>query len=307
MIRKIVLAGGSGYIGTVLAQYFNAKAQEIVILSRQEAAASGSVRWVRWDGRQAGDWVQELEGADLLVNLCGKNVNCRYTPENRQAILRSRLEPTEALGLAISQLQDPPKCWIQFASATIYRHAEDRPQDEQEGEIGTGFSVDVCTAWEDVFWKQHAGKTRKIVLRVSLVLGRGDGVFPRLKNLVRAGLGGQQGHGRQMVSWIHEDDLARITEWCYEQGKDGAVYNATAPEPLMNHVLMKAFRKAYGIPVGLPAPKWLLEIGAALIGTETELILKSRWVVPRRLQEEGFRFQYARAEHAVDELMSRRL
>lgn len=307
MIGKIVLAGGSGYIGTVLSRYFKDQANEIVILSRKTNRSEAGIRWVQWDGRSQGDWVHALERADLLVNLTGKNVNCRYTKANQEEIFRSRLEPTRALGEALGALQSPPKCWIQFASATIYRHAEDRPQDERTGEAGTGFSVEICKAWEQRFWEQPAERTRKMVLRVSLVLGRGDGVFPRLKNLVRFGLGGYQGHGRQMVSWIHEDDLARITEWCLERGRDGATYNATAPEPVSNRAFMTCFREAYGLPFGLPSPKWLLEIGAALIGTETELILKSRWVLPAGLLEEGFRFQYARAAHAVDELMSRRL
>jgi uncharacterized protein len=307
MLNKIVLAGGSGYLGRVLAKYYKSKAGEIVILSRScTGSKQANGRTVVWDAVHRGDWENELNGADLVINLCGKNVNCHYTSEAREEILRSRLEPTALLGRAIRELTAPPKLWITLASATIYRHAEDRPQDEETGEIGSGFSVDVCTAWEKTFWEAETPNTRKLVLRAGLVLGGADGVFPRLKNLVLTGLGGHQGTGSQMVSWIHEHDFARITQWAYEKEKDKTVYNCAAPEAVTNHELMKLIRKTYGIPFGLPSPQWLLEIGARLIGTETELVLKSRWVYPGRLLEEGFNFIFPRAEHAIHEITSSR-
>jgi uncharacterized protein (TIGR01777 family) len=304
MHRKIILAGGSGYLGQVLADHYRDKATNIIVLSRSKREDRDNIRFVQWDGVNKGPWVQELENADLLVNLSGKNVNCRYTEKNRREILRSRIEPTKLLGEAIAHLTEPPACWIQFASATIYRHAEDHYQDEEGGEIGRGFSIDVCRDWEKAFWNCNTPRTKKVLLRVGIVLGRSDGVLPRLKNLVKMGMGGKQGNGRQYISWIHEQDLARITEWVTENGKDGDIYNATSPEAIQNADLMKLLRQTYGIPFGLPAPRWLLEAGAVLIGTETELILKSRWVYPGRLLKKGFQFRFAIAEHAVHEIWS---
>lgn len=306
-MKKIVLAGGSGYLGQVLADYFKDKAKEIVIFSRREGdTKAGNVRTVRWDARNRGDWEKELEGADLLVNLCGKNVNCRYNEKNKAEIFRSRLVPTEILGAAIAGLNNPPKCWINIALATIYRHAEDRPQDEDDGEPGSGFSVDVCQAWEQRFWETETPETKKVILRTGLVLGRSDGVFPRLERLVVTGLGGYQGDGMQYVSWIHEQDFARAVEWICQNPAPSEVYNATAPEAVPNREFMTLIRKSYGVPFGLPTPQWLLELGAKLIGTETELVLKSRWVYPKKLVTQGFQFCFPKAEHAIKSILSTR-
>lgn len=307
MINRIVLAGGSGYLGRVLADYYKDKAHDIVILSRKAHASQGNVRYLVWDGRTAGPWTEALEGCDLLINLSGKNVNCRYTEQNRREIFSSRLEPTKALGEALKTLKNRPRVWIQAASATIYRHAEDRHQDEETGELGSGFSVDVCRAWESVFWEQETPGTAKVVLRIALVIGRSDGVFPRLKNLVRFGLGGHQGTGLQYVSWIHEHDFARTTEWVFEHGKDGDTLNCVSPQASHNKEFMRLIRNSYGIPIGLPAPQWLLEIGAAIIGTETELILKSRWVYPGRLLERGFKFSFPEPGEAIREVLGSRV
>lgn len=307
MFDKVVLAGGSGYLGQVLTRYFSEKANEIVILSRKKAPALvANSQTVVWDAASRGHWEKALEGASLVVNLCGKNVNCRYTAENRDEIFRSRLEPTALLGEAIAATRNPPKCWINIASTTIYRHAEDRPQDEHTGDLGTGFSVDVCRFWEKTFWAAETPATSKAVLRVGLVLGREDGVFPRLKQLGISGLGGCQGTGRQMVSWIHEQDFARAVDWIYS-GEKAGVYNCTAPEAVSNRELMKILRNSLGVPFGLNSPQWLLEAGAWLIGTETELVLKSRWVKPTRLLHEGFRFQFERADQAIREILSTRI
>ncbi len=306
-MNKIILAGGSGYLGTLLARHFADKAQFIVILTRGAAWQRGNVQAVSWDGANPGPWQAHLEGADLLVNLVGKNVNCRYTETNRREILESRVAATEALGRAVAAAKTPPQVWVQFASATIYRHAEDFAMDEVAGEIGYGFSVDVCRQWEKTFWAQLAPHTRKVILRTSIVLGRGDGAFPRLLNLVRLGLGGRQGNGRQYVSWIHEADVAGIVEWVANNESATGVYNCTAPGPVPNAKLMVLIREAYGVPVGLPAPAWLLEIGAGLIGTETELVLKSRWVVPAKLLQAGYLFQFPQAGPAIHDLVSIRV
>ena len=302
--NKIVLAGGSGYLGTVLARHFRHLADKVIILSRTVKPADGNVQTISWDGQQEGDWVRQLESADLLVNLCGKNVNCRYTEKNKEEILLSRTTPTLLLGNTIQQLQHPPALWINVTSATIYRHAEDRAQDEDTGETGYGFSIDICRQWEEIFFQTPAPCTRKIALRMGIVLGQRDGVFPRLLNLVKWGLGGRQGDGAQYISWIHEQDAARCIEWLTDQTGQSGIINCTAPEAIRNRDFMAIIRQAYGTPIGLPAPTWLLEIGAAFIGTETELILKSRWVSPKRLLDAGFSFHYPAASNAVHDLLS---
>jgi uncharacterized protein (TIGR01777 family) len=302
MYNKIVLAGGSGYLGHVLAEYYAPKAKEIVILSRSPHPSAGVIRYETWDGRTEGKWASALENADLLVNLSGKSVNCRYTEQNRKEILDSRIGPTSLLGRVINKMAQPPRAWINFASATIYRHAEDHSQDETHGEIGEGFSIEVCKAWEESFVKADTPRTKKIILRVGIVLGNKEGALPSLKNLVKVGFGGRQGNGRQYVSWIHEHDVARITEWALEHAADSDVFNVTAPNAITNTGLMKLLRKAYHRPVGLPMPAWLLKMGAVMIGTETELILKSRWVYPARLLAAGFVFDYPDAASAISEL-----
>ena len=305
--HKIILAGGNGQLGKALAGYYKDITDHVIILSRKPAPKKSNIKTLVWDGRSPGEWVKELESADLLVNLCGKNVNCRYTKENREEIIRSRVEPTRLLAKVIDGLINPPKLWINAASATIYRHAEDRPQDEETGEIGYGFSIDVCTQWEQSFFDADTPNTRKIALRHGIALGRSDSVFPRLLNLVKLGIGGKQGDGEQYIAWIHEHDTARITEFLMEHTELDGVINAAAPEAAKNKDLMRIIRKAYGIPFGLPAPQWLLEIGAKVIGTETELILKSRWVAPKRLVDAGFVFQFPRAEHAIHDILSLRV
>lgn len=304
--NKIVLAGGNGYLGRVLAGYYKKRAAEIVILSRKPAAPHDNVQTVVWDGATPGEWMHCLEQADLLVNLCGKNVNCRYTPANRAAIVQSRTVPTQLLGRAITQLQQPPRVWINVTSATIYRHAEDHAQDEATGETGTGFSIEVCRQWEESFFNCHTPRTRKIALRMGIVLGREDGIFPRLLNLVKAGLGGKQGNGLQHVAWVHEHDMARSTEWLLQQEELSGVFNCTAPQSIQNKALMQLIRKTYGVPVGLHTPQWLLELGAVIIGTEPELVLKSRWVYPGRLLQSGFDFSFGNATFAVHDILSRR-
>lgn len=304
MLRKIILAGGSGFLGGVLSDFYKSKAKEIIILSRSKHQSVDNIHYRVWDGQNRGDWMKDLEDGDLLINLSGKNVNCRYTEKNKAEIFRSRIEPTALLASVINQLHHPPKVWINLASATIYRHADDHYQDEDNGEIGSGFSVEVCKTWEQIFWQTKTPATKKILLRTAIVFGRRDGVIPRLLNLVRLGLGGQQGTGKQYFSWIHEQDFARITEWVFYNANDGDIYNCSAPEALPNKELMKLLRQLYGINLGLPTPQWLLEIGAKVIGTETELILKSRWVYPKHLLEKGFIFQFPKAKYALQDILS---
>lgn len=288
---KLILAGGSGYIGSVLADHYKNKGWDVCILSRSNRIISNGSRMVVWDGATPGNWVKELEGADMLINLTGKNVNCRYHERNKAEILHSRLDATEVLHQAIALVKNPPAVWIQCVSATIYRHAEDRPMDEMTGEVGEGFSVDVCKQWEETFWRPSS-PCRRVALRTGIVMGMRDGALPRLLTLTRAGLGGSQGTGKQWVSWIHEQDMATLVDWIYTNPNATGVYNAVAPHPIQNKPMMARIRKFCRMPFGVSTPAWLLEIGAAIIGTETELVLKSRWVIPRRLTEEGFVFRH---------------
>lgn len=300
---KIVLAGGSGLIGMILQKYYRT-ADEIIVLSRHARPAAGNVRTVVWDGLTSGPWVGALEGADLLVNLAGKSVNCRYTPQNKRAILSSRVESTRVLGEAIRSLREPVKVWIQCSSATFYRHAEDRFMDEDTGEAGQGFSVDVCRRWEQEFNDQCMPHTRKVTLRIAIVLSFWGGALPRMINLVKNGFGGRMGSGRQYISWVHEADVAGCIDWLYRNPAAKGVYNCASPGPVQNAVFMGVLRRVYGIRFGLWSPEWLLRMGARLIGTETELILKSRWVMPGRFVREGYGFKYASLELALQQILS---
>lgn len=305
--QKIILAGGNGYLGGLLAKHFSSQAEQVILLARKPKAQKGNIKTLVWDGKTADKWVNEMENADLLVNLCGKNVNCRYTPKNQKEIIDSRVVPTRLLGEVIKGLTIPPKLWINITSATIYRHAEDHAQDEYTGEIGYGFSIDVCKIWESSFFENELPQTRKVALRLGIVLGRTDGAFPRLLNLVKFGLGGRQGDGKQYVNWVHEQDAVHTIEWLLNHHETNGIVNCTAPNAVTNQVLMQTIRKAYGIPFGVPTPAWLLAIGAKIIGTETELILKSRWVKPAVLLDNGFEFQYGKIDEAVHDILSLRI
>jgi len=304
--KKIVLAAGTGQLGTALQKHFKNNAEEIIILSRSAKKPDGNIRTVQWDAKTIGPWVKELEGADLLINLAGKNVNCRYTEKNKKEIFDSRTNSIEVLAKAIDMLTVQPKVWMQSASATIYRHSEDRAMNEDDGETGEGFSVEVCKKWEGAFLEQSKRfeKIRKVILRISLVLGPDQGVFPRLKNLVKFGLGGKQGNGKQWVSWIHERDICGIVEWIAEHENINGAVNCTSPVPVKNDEFMKIIRKEFGMPIGLPAPAWLLEIGAVIIRTETELILKSRWVLPKRITDSGYKFYFPDVKSAVNNIIN---
>jgi uncharacterized protein (TIGR01777 family) len=304
--KKIVLAGGTGQIGKALCKYYTNNTEELIILSRTTEQKQGNITCIKWDGKTLGAWAKAIDGADMLINLAGKNVNCRYTEKNKKEIFDSRTNSIEVLAQAVALCKEAPKLWIQSASATIYRHAEDRPMSEEDGETGNGFSVEVCKKWEKSFSEQTAQfkNMRKAILRTSLVLGKEDGVFPRLKNLTKFGLGGKQGNGQQWISWIHEEDVVGIIEWIATHPEIEGIINCTSPYPIKNKELMDVIRKSYGIKIGLPSPKWLLEFGAVIIGTETELILKSRWVLPEKISRSGFQFQYPKINSAIDQLVN---
>lgn len=297
---KFVLAGGSGFLGSTLARALTRLGHEVVVLSRRPAAAPWRV--VPWDARTAGDWVDELDGADAVVNLAGRSVNCRYGAQERGEILASRVESTSAIGTAIKLVARPPRVWLQSSTATIYAHRYDAANDEASGILGGSeaglpdtwkFSIEVAKAWEQETARHELPSTRTVALRTAIVMGpdRG-GAFDTLLALVRFGLGGRSGDGRQYVSWIHHADFVRAVLWLVDHGEiDGAI-NLAAPEPLPNSEFMKALRSAWGAPFGLPATRWMLELGAIALRTETELVLKSRRVVPGRLLAGGFSFEH---------------
>lgn len=294
MLKKIVLAGGTGFIGQYLERTYTNQGYIVHIISRQPGQVS-------WNDEQA--MIGALEGAEMVINLAGKSVNCRYNEKNKREIYESRTKTTEALGKAIEKCQKPPQLWINSSTATIYRHAEDRPMTESTGELGTGFSVDVGKAWEDAFFQFKLPKTRQIALRLAIVLGADGGVMEPYVNLVRFGLGGKQGEGKQMFSWIHIEDVCRIIKFLKERKDLKGIFNASAPNPVTNKELMEQLRKAMDRSIGLPAPEWMLGMGALVIGTETELILKSRWVLPERLEKAGFRFHYDRLDRALWQIL----
>lgn len=294
MADKIVLAGGTGFIGKYITEKFEKLGYEVMIISRQPGYIS----------YQDTDEVRKaLEHAKTLINLAGKSVDCRYNEKNKAAIMNSRTETTRLLGEAVSSCEHPPALWINSSTATIYRHAEDRPMTEKDGETGTGFSVDVAEAWEREFFSFSLPQTRQAALRISIVLGEAGGVMGPYTNLVRFGLGGAQGQGNQMFSWIHIEDLYRMLLYIMKHEHLSGVFNAASPHPLKNWEFMMAMRKAMGRSFGLPSPKWLLEIGAVFMRTETELILKSRWVIPERIMQEGFSFKYPTVDKALTDII----
>lgn len=302
-MNHIVIAGGSGFLGTSLIAYFKEKEQRVIVLTRGVNRKEGAVDYVHWDGRSLGDWTQCLEGAAVLINMCGKSVDCRYTEKNKALIYRSRLEPTRVLGLALLKAQDPPGVWLNAASATIYRHAQDRPMTESDGEIGSGFSVDVCQQWERMFFSFDMPHVRRVALRTSIVFGKHDGALKPLAALARLGVGGRQGSGQQMVTWMHERDFCRAVAFAMDQPElEGPVVLA-APHPVANAELMRSIRHVIGVPFGLPMPQWLLELGAPIIRTETELVLKSRWILPEKLTQAGFVWNYPKLPGALEELL----
>lgn len=307
MKRRIILAGGSGFLGGALARSFLARGDEVVILTRSPQNRSPGVKEVGWDANILGDWAVCLDGADVVVNLTGRSVDCRYTAKNRERILNSRVNSTRVLGEAIARCKFPPRVWLNCSSATIYKHSFQEPMDEA-GEIKSTpeakdeFSIAVVQRWEKTLDLALTPHTRKVAMRAAMVLGREGGVFPVFKRLARLGLGGHMAGGRQMVSWIHEDDFCRAIDWLLEHEEMTGPVNLTAPNPLSNRELMCQVRKACGVPFGLPSPRWMLDIGSFFIRTETELIIKSRYVVPGRLLAPGFRFRYPELNGALADL-----
>lgn len=310
---KIVIPGGSGQVGTVLARAFQRDGHDVVVLSRTATKAPWTA--VAWDGTSLGPWAKEIDGADVVINLAGRSVNCRYTPENREAIMQSRLRSTRVVGEAVAEASRPPRVWLQASTATIYSHRYDAPNDEATGIIGGAeadapdtwrFSIDVATSWEQELDHAKVPNTRKVKLRSAMTMSpdRG-GIFDTLLTIVRRGLGGRSGDGRQYISWVHETDFIRAIYWLIDHEEVDGPVNIAAPEPLPNAEFMRELRAAWGITVGLPAATWMLHLGAVFMRTETELILKSRRVVPGILTEHGFSFQFPQWRAAAEDLCRR--
>ena len=343
MNKRIILAGGSGFLGSALVRHFQALKWDVVVLTRHPKPQADSVvgqasgvssaasdvhapedrqevcpitkiaaREVAWDGETVGDWARELEGADAIVNLCGKSVDCRYTTKNRKLLIESRALPTRVVGRAIAQCKVPPRVWLNSSSATLYKHTFDTPMDET-GAVGATpeakdeFSIEIIRQWERALNEVQTPCTRKVALRTTMILGLSrNSVVPVLLRLTRLGLGGRMGSGRQFVSWMHEADFVRAVAWIIAREDLGGPINMAAPNPLPNAEMMRTFRELCGVPIGLPATEWMLEIGAFFLRTETELILKSRRVVPGRLLASGFEFRFPQFRGALEELVGKK-
>ncbi|MBB6039498.1 TIGR01777 family oxidoreductase [Phytomonospora endophytica] len=310
---KVVIPGGTGPVGAVLTRALLARGHEIVHLSRRPRA-DAAVRTVAWDGRGPGPWTAEIDGCDAVVNLAGRSVSCRYTPENLREMMDSRVDSTRAVGAAIAAATNPPPVWLQMSTATIYAHTHAEPNDDS-GVIGGeepgvpaywAFSVDIARAWERAQAEADTPATRKVALRAAMVMSRDKGsVFDTLLRMTRLGLGGPVAGGRQFISWIHAEDFARAVAFLIDRDDIDGTVNVAAPGPLPQREFMRHLRAAAKMPVGLPATRWMAELGALAMRSDTELLLKSRRVVPRRLPENGFDFAFPEWPEAAADLVGR--
>lgn len=319
---RIVIPGGTGQVGHILARHLSSQGHTVTVLSRDSHSSSRRLNpWhtAVWDARTPGPWIAFLEGADVCINLTGRSVDCRYTPNNRQLIHSSRVDSTRLLNQVIASLQHPPRVWLNAATATIYRHTldgpADHPQDEPTGEFGGNepgapdtwnFSIRVAKDWESAFFETPTPRTRKVALRSAMTFSPDPGgVFDVFLKLVRFGLGGTQGSGDQFVSWIHDLDFANAIDLLIAREDLDDPIILASPNPVPNREFMRVLRQAWRTPLGLPSARWMIEIGTLLLRTESELVLKSRRVVPTRLLEAGFRFQYPTWPVAAHDLVQR--
>lgn len=296
---KIIIAAGTGFLGKNLEKYFTEKGNEVCILTRNPKRKNE----IHWDAKTLGEWKNFIENSDVLINLTGKSVDCRYTEKNKQEIYSSRINSTKVLQKAVDQCVNKPKVWLNASSATIYVHSEKHLNTEENGIIGDDFSMNICKSWEKEFFTFKDVNVRKVALRTSIVLGNNGGAFPKLKLITKLGLGGKQGRGNQNVSWIHIDDFCNAIQHIIDSENISGVINVTAPNPLSNEEFMKKLRKEMKIPFGLNAPVWQLEIASIFLKTETELLLKSRNVYPEKLIKNGFQFSYPDIESTFKNLI----
>ena len=303
-MKKLIIAAGTGFLGQVIVNHFKDKFEEIVILTRGKSQTIDKIKYVNWNAKTFSGWENELENATVLINLAGKSVDCRYTKKNKKEILLSRIESTKILNKAVLNCKNPPKHWLNSSTATIYRFSLDKQMDETDGEIGNDFSINVALSWEKAFFKTETPNTLKTALRTSIVLGKNGGAFIPLKTLAKIGFGGQQGKGNQFISWIHEEDFVNAINFIIQKEIIGVI-NIVSPKPIRNYNFMKKLRKAVGFPFGIPMSVFLLEIGSFFIRTETELVLKSRNVIPKKLLENGFKFKFQNVDDVFQNLLSK--
>ena len=302
---KVVIAGGSGFLGQALAASLLADGYEVVVLSRNNQR-SLTGRLVKWDAQNLDSWSQQLEGALTLFNLAGRSIDCRYTQKNKQLILNSRLASTQVLGEAIKRCDDPPKVWLNASTATIYRDIRGnlQPHDEKSEGNAEGFAEDVGRAWEKVFFESSREGVRQVAMRISIVLGKGGGAFPVMRRLTRLGLGGAQGPGNQWISWLHLDDWVGIAHFLMTSPQVFGPVNLASPNPVTNQEFMRAMRKEFApLGIGFPAPTPAILLGSAMIGTDSTLVLKSRKVISEVLANQDYPFKYPKITTALQSLV----
>ncbi|HUH51169.1 MAG TPA: TIGR01777 family oxidoreductase [Flavobacterium sp.] len=298
---KIIIAGGSGFIGRYLSTYFSEKGNQVIVLSRGASQTKGKIKFVHWDGENLSDWKDELEAADVLINLSGKSVAIRYTEKNKKEIYNSRIDSTRVLNKAVRACEHPPKYWFNSSGASMYKTSFTQSRDEHFKEWEDEFLTEVVLDWEKEFFKNADARTHKVAMRTSVVLGKTGETYEKLNLLSKIGLGGKQGSGKQIMSWIHLQDYARIIDFCMDKNLDGVI-NMASPNPVSNAAVMKAFREVNHMPIGIPTPAFLLKIGAKIMGIEPDLVLKSYNVVSKRLDENGFSFQFPNIKQALTDL-----
>ena len=299
--KRVILAGGSGFLGRALTPDLIRAGYEVIVLTRGPDRESGGVRYVHWDGKTLGPWATLLDGAAAVVNLTGRSVNCRYNAANRREIVESRVDSVRVIGRAIAECRTPPAVWVQCASAAIYGDAGEQPCDEQTPP-GVGFSPDTCVTWERAFHETPSPRTRRVLLRIGFALGRDGGALGTLAKLARWFLGGRVGSGRQWMSWLHVKDLSRLVLWCIEREDLEGLFLAVGPNPVRNEQFMRELRRAVHRPWSPPVPAWAVKMGSWLIGTESELALWGRRCVPRRLADTGFEFRFTELREAFEDL-----
>ncbi|MEI9934327.1 MAG: TIGR01777 family oxidoreductase [Ferruginibacter sp.] len=302
MGKKIIIAGGSGFLGSSIIKGFKNDDVQIVVLTRGKNEVVNNISYTHWDATTLGDWTKELEGADAIINLVGKSVNCRYTKKNKKEIIRSRVDATYIIGAAIKNAVDPPKLWINAGSAAIFGNSGDEIKDEFSS-IGEGFSPEVCKQWEAAFNSVDTPFTRKVFLRIGIVFQKNGGLLKPFINLVKFGLGGKIGSGEQYISWIHEEDFLKVIKTVIDREDFSGIINCASPYPVKNNDFLKALRKAFKKSFGLPSPAFLVKIGTFFIGTEAELVLSGRRVVSKILEQKNFSFQYPQIENALNNLL----
>ena len=300
--KKIVIAGGTGFLGNILVKHYQNADTEIVVLTRNAKPAHDNVRYVQWDAKTLGNWIKELEHSDVIINLVGKSVNCRYTEKNKREIISSRVDATKVIGQAINACLFPPRVWVNAGSAAIFGDSGEEIKAEGSS-LGDGFSPEVCKQWEKAFHEAHTPHTRKVFLRIGLVLQKGEGLIKPFMNMVKFGLGGKFGTGEQYISWIHETDFVNVVQWAISNHGIEGILHCSSPFPVKNKEFMQAILRATNVHFALPNPALLIQLGAVFIGTEADLVLQGRRVVSSILEENKFVFKHPHIQGAMDYLL----